>query len=56
MGKMGLPFYGENIGDTIQTAKAVIAKIESNKFDEKDLLALIDVLDELKTAVEHNVD
>ena len=46
MMKMGFdfaPVYGEDLGSAIETAKKLIAKIESNKFDEQDLKELANV-------------
>lgn len=43
MGWDGVPVYGEDLANAIETAKALIAKIESNKFDSKDLEELAEV-------------
>ena len=41
MGRPWAPVYGEvDLGSAIQTAKETIAKIETNKFDKEDLIAL----------------
>lgn len=41
MGRNGYPVYGEvDLGSAIETNKKVVAKIESNKFDKQDLIAL----------------
>ena len=42
MGKFGLPYYGEDLGSVIQDIEKVIAKIKTNKYSVKDLLALLD--------------
>ena len=41
MGIPGCKYYGEDMGSAIQDAKKVIAKIETNKFDETDVLKLV---------------
>lgn len=43
MGFHTYPVYGEDLGSLIETAKKLIAKIESNKFDEQDLKELANV-------------
>jgi DNA transposition AAA+ family ATPase len=47
MGKMGFPFYGEDIGSAIETAEKVLAKVKTNKFDKADLKALADAMAEI---------
>lgn len=37
------PVYGKDLGSLIETSKKLIAKIESNKFDEQDLKELAEV-------------
>lgn len=42
MGRLGFPLYGEvDLGSAIQEAKSAIEKIETNKFDKEDLIALV---------------
>ena len=43
MGIHTFPVYGEDLGSAIETAKKLIAKIESNKYDEQDLKDLAEV-------------
>ena len=41
MGIDNWPVYGEvDLGSAIETNKKIVAKIESNKFDKQDLIAL----------------
>ena len=40
MGYPGYPVYGQEIGSTIKDIKAIIAKIETNKFTKEDILKL----------------
>lgn len=42
MGKPFLPYYGEDLGATIQDVEKIVAKIKTNKYSKKDLLALVD--------------
>lgn len=47
------PIYGElDLGSAIETAEKAIAKIKSNKFDKKDVVALAEALEVLKNAVD----
>lgn len=51
---MGLPFapvYAEDIASAVEDIKKVIAKIDTNKFDKKDLLKLHDANAELIKAI-----
>lgn len=43
MGWHSLPVYGKDFASAIETAKKLIAKIESNKYDEQDLKDLAEV-------------
>lgn len=43
MGWIGAPLYGEDFATSIETAKKLIEKIESGKFDEKDVEELSEV-------------
>lgn len=43
MGWDGVPVYPTEIASAIETAKILIAKIESNKYDSKDLKELAEV-------------
>lgn len=54
MGRVGAPYYGEDVGSAIESAEKLIAKIKTNKFDKKDLIELSDVLVALKTAIEED--
>lgn len=40
MGWMGWPVYGEDIGSAVEDVEKIIAKIKTNKFDNKDLIDL----------------
>lgn len=42
MGWNWLPVYGEDIASAIQDVEKVVSKIKTNKFDKKDLIALVD--------------
>lgn len=42
MGRINYPIYGEDLGSTIQDVEKIIAKIKTNKYSTKDLLALAD--------------
>ena len=43
MGRAGAPLYAEDFANALETAKRLIAKIESNKYDEADLDELASV-------------
>ena len=43
MGRDTLPVYAEDLASAIEAGKKIIAKIESNKFDEQDLKDLAEV-------------
>ena len=43
MGKPGAPWYGEDLATAIETAKKLIAKIETNKYTNETLKELADV-------------
>ena len=56
---MGYPFwpvYGEDLANAIETAKTIIAKIESNKYDEKDVKELTEVNAEIIKYATKNED
>lgn len=40
MGKAGAPLYNEDLANSIEAAKKLIAKIETNKYDKYDLIEL----------------
>lgn len=42
MGYNWWPVYGEDIASSIQDVEKVVSKIKTNKFDKKDLIALVD--------------
>lgn len=42
MGYNWWPVYGEDIASAIQDVEKVVSKIKTNKFDKKDLIALVD--------------
>lgn len=44
MGRVGFPFYGEDIGSAIETADKMLAKIKSNKFAKSDLKTLAEAM------------
>lgn len=52
------PVYGEvDLGSAIQANKKIVAKIESNKFDKKDLIALAkSTFDIVVAAIEKDED
>lgn len=52
MGRVGLPYYGEDLGSAIEVVEKKIAKIKTNKFDKADLVELKDAVVEIITAVE----
>lgn len=54
MGRVGLPYYGEDLGSAIEVVEKKIAKIKTNKFNNKDLSELKDAVVEIITAVEKN--
>lgn len=57
MGWVSLPVYGNaDLGSAIETAKAVIAKIESNKFDNEDIVELHKALSEIAKAIDEKKD
>lgn len=43
MGVDTFPVYAEDLASAIEASKKIIAKIESNKYDEKDLKELAEV-------------
>lgn len=56
MGRPNWPIYGEDLGSAIETAEKVIAKIKTNKYTDKDLLALVEANNAIiKHLVETNV-
>ena len=55
MGYHNWPVYGEmDLGSAIEVAEKVIAKIKTNKFDNKDKIALADALLTIKTSIEQD--
>lgn len=52
MGRPGLPVYGNvDAGSAIQDIKKIVAKIETNKFSQKDLTDLYNANGELLKAI-----
>lgn len=51
MGLPGLWAYGEDLGSAIESAEKIIAKIKTNKYTKEDLVALDEVLTEIKTVI-----
>ena len=47
MGRPFIPTYGEDLSSVIETAKTLIARIESGKVDEKTLNELANVNSEI---------
>ena len=43
MGKAGLPWYPEELANAIEANEKIVAKIKSNKYDEKDLQELAEI-------------
>ena len=56
MGRPFFPTYGEDLANAIETAKTIIAKIESNKYDEKDVKELTEVNAEIIKYATKNED
>ena len=57
MGLPGMPWYGAiDLGSAIETAKKVIAKIETNVYDKADLVELETALSEIKKAIDETED
>lgn len=56
MGRPFFPTYGEDFGNLIETAKTIIAKIESNKYDEKDVKEFAEVNAEIIKYATKNED
>lgn len=53
MGFHNLPLYGDaDLGSAVESAEKAIAKIKSNKFDKKDVIALAEALEVVKNAVD----
>lgn len=52
MGRVGYPYYGEDLGSAIESAEKVLAKIKTNKFDNADLEELKVALTEIIAKVE----
>ena len=52
MGRVGYPYYGEDLGSAIEIAEKVLAKIKTNKFDNADLEELKVALTEIIAKVE----
>lgn len=56
MGWDGFPVYGEDLANAIEAAKKIIAKIESNKYDEQDLKELAEVNYQIVKYASNNKD
>lgn len=56
MGAPGVPWYGEDLGSTIETVEVCIAKIKTNKFGKLDVVDLKCALEELVCAIEQYED
>ena len=56
MGYLSYPIYSEDLANAIETAKILIAKIESNKYDEKDIKELAEVNAEIVKYATTNED
>ena len=58
MGYPNAPVYGEvDLGSAIETNKKIVSKIESNKFDKQDLIALAkSTFDIVVAAIEKDED
>lgn len=54
MGRIGLAYYGEDIGSAVEDVEKVLTKIKSNLFTNEDLLKLVEANTELLTAVIRN--
>ena len=52
MGRPGLSLYGNaDVGSAVEDIKNIVAKIDTNKFDKKDILKLHKANTELITAL-----
>lgn len=56
MGWLTMPVYGEDLASVIETAKALIEKIESGKFDESTLKEFANVNAEIIKYASANKD
>jgi len=55
MGRPGRPIYGDaDLGSAIEDVEKVIAKIKTNKFGKKDIVALYKATTEMVTAILSN--
>lgn len=53
MGKIGLAYYGEDLGSAIEDVEKIVAKIKTNKYSKKDLLTLVEANN---TIVKHIIE
>ena len=54
MGRPGFPLYGNvDLGSAIEEAELIIGKIKTNEYDDADVVALKDVLEEIVDAIEN---
>lgn len=56
MGLPNAPWYEKDLGSAIETAEKVLAKIKTNKYDNKDLEELKVALSEIIVKVEKDED
>lgn len=56
MGINSYPVYAEDIASAIEAAKILIAKIESNKYDEQDLKELAEINYQIVKYASNNKD
>jgi hypothetical protein len=55
MGRVNFPFYGEDLGSEIEEAKKILAKIETNKFDNEDLADFANKLTEIADKIKSEI-
>ncbi len=51
MGLPNWPIYGKDLGSAVADVEKIVAKIKSNKFGKKDIIALYDANAEVLKAV-----
>ena len=51
MGKVGAPWYCEDLGSAIEEADKILTAIKTNKYDEEDLLKFKKSLENICVAI-----
>lgn len=54
MGRITLPWYGEDLGSAIETVEKIIAKIKTNKFTKKELEQLAQAVAVVQTVIDED--